>query len=111
MPTPAPAAASRSSASEVADQRQTKTKTTPRPQKPSSSANQSGRNSTERVAAPQTALEKKPKVAAAAAVTAVRDATSGRALLLGGLALLALVFASGSMLFLLIRSEGWEARP
>jgi outer membrane biosynthesis protein TonB len=108
-PAPAPAPAPRSSASEVADQRQTKTKTTPKPKKPSSSANQSGRNTTKRVAAPRTVREEKPKVAVVAAVAAVRDATGGRALLLGGLALLALVLASGSMLFLVTRSEGWEA--
>ena len=101
------ATAPRTSGSEVADSRQT----TPKAQKPKPSANQSGRNTTERVAAPRATREEKPEVAVAAAVAAVRDATSERALLLGGLALLTLVLASGSMLFLLIRSEGWEARP
>lgn len=107
-PPPAPAAAPRSSASEVADLPQT----TPKAQKPKASANQSGKNTTERVASPRTTREEKPNIAvAAAAVAAARDATSARAPLLGGLALLALVLASGSLLFLLTRTEGWETSP
>jgi hypothetical protein len=43
-------------------------------------------------------------------VAAVTDPANGRELLLGGLGLLALALASGSLLFFMSRAGAWETR-
>lgn len=116
-PTPAPAPAPepapvasipRSSSSETVEQQPAKT--TPQKQEPERRANPTRKRVQTRAITPPPSTEKKSKPVAAPAVAAVAASTSGRPLALGGLALLALVAASGSLLFHLARTDRREAR-
>lgn len=116
-PTPAPAPAPepapvasipRSSSSETVDQQPTRT--TPQKQEPERRATPTRKRVQTRAITPRASTETKSKPVAAPVVAAVAASTSGRPLALGGLALLALVAASGSLLFHLARTDRREAR-
>lgn len=113
VPAPAPTPASaasipRSSSSETVEQRPATT--TPQKQEPERRADRTRKRVQTRAITPLAIVEKKSKPIAAPAVAAVAASTSGRPLALGGLALLALVAASGSLLFHLARADRREAR-
>ena len=103
-PEPAPAASTTRSSSESIAPRSTK----PAAQTPSRKAGQRGAKQTPAVTPRSVPQAEKPKrvAAPAPAATAARD----RTLVHGGLALLALVLASGSLLYLVTRADGWGAK-
>jgi hypothetical protein len=68
------------------------------------------RGSSEAAVAPPRAAQEPDRQRVEPIVAAVADPANGRELLLGGLGVLALALASGSLLFLVVRTKGWETR-